>query len=617
MSELPEKKAVRQRLADSKPSPKNSKRTQPPTPATDSLPDHKFLPDYEDDQHHKQPTRILRDIVRDLRFQIVAGLLLAAILVTLAAPPLYRRVKVWRANQFMDQSEAVAKEGNMPKAMGFIRQAVLLAPGDEALFRRVRLFNAGIGDLPSLNALQNLMLEGQASPDEILVLAEQSLALRKTTITKAALEKLAAHPSARRTIIEMRLTAFEGNPQAAVDLARASLKDYPPAEGEKILLATAELVLKTNPEVSRQILLPISEKKTPSGIEALRLLANQQLTVSLPQALDPVSLANALAAHPLHKNEDLLQAAELRILANPGSKPASLTQLANHFSNLKEEDQIIFVRWLNRRQSYQEAIDYVGRERALSKTDWLLIYLDALAGLNRWNEVFTLLDANSVAGLSEGIRLLFLARAAQQSGDKAKADDSWREMQRSLLYEKPEVVSFVAAYAMRIGEREQASKAYTILARRRESALEGFLGLIRTTPKNSPAVDLIPVYTEFLEIFPNLEEARNDLTYLQLLSNQNVFDASFLAHDALKKSPNSLAAMSLSALAHLRNGDSAMADEIYQDKLIAWSTAPDPWKNIRAAVLYASGKKSEADELAAMIDRNQLRPEERALLPAE
>lgn len=615
MSELPEKEAIRQRLAASSSPLKNRSRMKSAAP--EPLPDHQVLPDYEDDHHHKQPTHILRDIVQDIRFKIVAGILIVAVFATLAAPPIYRRVKVWRAHQFMDQCEAIGKTGNMPKAMGFMRQAVLLAPGDEALFRRVRLFNASIGDLPSLNVLQNLMLQGQASPDEILVLAEQSLALRKTPITKAALEKLATHPSARRTIVEMRLTAFEGNPQAAVDLARSSLKNFPPAEGEKILLATAELVLKTNPEVSQQILLPISKKTTPAGIEALRLLATQQLTITGENSLNPIAVADALAAHPLHTNSDILQAAELRILANPASKPAILAQLATQFSNFKEDEQLSFARWLNRRQSHQEAVNFISRDRALSKTEWLLIYLDALAGLNRWNEVFTMLDANSVAGLSESIRLLFLARAAEQSGDKAKADETWREMQRSLLYEKPEVISFVAAYAMRIGEQDQACKAYTILSQRRESALEGFLGLIRCTPKNAPAADLIPVYTEFLEIFPNLEEARSDLTYLQLLSNQNVFDASFFAHEARKKAPNSLAAISISALAHLKNGDIGLAEELYKDKLIAWSTAPDPWKNIRAAVLYASGKKSEAEELVAMIDKNQLRPEERALLPVK
>lgn len=614
MSELPEKEAALQRLAAASSPLKNRPSTQ--TPQSEPLPDHKALPDYDDDHLHKQWTPILRDIVRDIRFKFVVGVLLLAVLVTLGAPPVYRRVKVWRAHHFMDQCEATAKMGKMQKAMGFMRQAVILAPGDEALFRRIRLFNASIGDLPSLSVLQNLMLEGQASPEEMLVLAEQSLVHRKIPITKAALEKLAPHPSARRTIIEMRLIALEADPQDAVELARASLKDFTPSEGEKILIATAELVLKTNPEVSQQILLPISKKSTPGGLDALRLLATQQLAFRGKTSLDTVGLAEALAAHPLHANSDLLQAAELRLLANPASKARILAQLVDTFSTDKEDDQIIFARWLNRSQSYREAIDFITRDRALSKTEWLLIYLDALAGLNEWNEVFTILDANTASGLSESIRLLFLARAAQQSGDKTKADETWREMQRSLFYEKPEVVAFIAAYAMRVGENDQACKAYTILSQRRETALEGFLGLIRCTPKNAPASDLIPVYTEFLEIFPNLEEARSDLTYLQLLSNQNVFDAAFLAHEALEKAPNSLAAMSISALAHLKNGDTFQAEEVYKDKRIVWSTAPDPWKNIRAAVLFASGKKSEAEELEAMINKNQLRPEERALLPA-
>ena len=269
------------------------------------------------------------------------------------------------------------------------------------------------------------------------------------------------------------------------------------------------------------------------------------------------------------------------------------------------------------RQFQEESLAFIGRDRALAKTEWLLIYLDALAGLGRWNDVFTMLDANSVSGLSESIRMLFLARAAQKSGDSENAAKNWREMHLSLQYEKPEVVSFVAAYTMRIGENEQAAKVFTVLARRRESALEGYLGIIRCTPKNSPAIDLIPVYNEFLEVFPNLEEARSDRAYLQLLTNQSGFDAAVLARDNLKKSPNSLAAMSIAALALLKDGEPAQADEIYKDKLIAWSTAPEPWKNIRAAVLYANGKKSEADEIASTIRKDQLRPEERALLPAD
>jgi hypothetical protein len=613
MSDYSKKEAPRQRLAATPPPRKKtvSETAKSPEP----LPDHKHLPDYEDDSPHRQVTHILRDIVFDLRFQVTSGILILAILAALAAPPIYRRIKVWRAHQFMDQCEAIAKTGKFPKAMALLRQALLLAPADEKLFRRVRLFNAGIGDPLSLNVLLNLMVEGQASLDEILVIAEQSLVQRKTAITKEALQKLSAHPSARRSIIEMRLTAMEGNPQAAVDLARASLKNFPPDEGEQILIATADLVLRTNPEISQEILSPISKKSTANGLAALRMLAHQQLTVTGKNSIESSALAKGLTSHPLHINNDLLLAAEVEILNNPSTKPTLLNELTSRFSTLKEEDQFNFVRWLTRRQYHQEAIDFVGRDRALANPEWLFLYLDAMAGLDRWNDIFSLLDANSVVGLSDGIRLLFLARASEKCGDQPKANQSWREMQAALQYEKPEVVSFVAAYTQRIGEHAEARKAYNILAQRRESALEGYLGIIRCTPKNAPAAELIPVYNELLEVFPNLQEARSDLAYLQLLTDQNITDASFFANESLKRSPNSLAAMSVYALAQLKNGTPDLADEIYTGKPIAWSTAPDNWKNIRAAVLYAAGKKTEADEIAALIDKNQLRPEELALLP--
>ena len=610
MSGMSDKKAPRR---GSEVLPPNSEENHGPV----SLPNHNHLPDYDDDRGHKQPTHILRDIVFDIRFQIVAGILIFCIIAALSAPPVYRKFKVWRASQLMDRCEQYGAAGNLQKAFIFMRQAVVLAPGDEGIFRRVRLFNASIGDQAALGILEALMLEGQARPDELILLAEQSLVFRKTPITKEALKKLEAHPSARRTIVEMRLTASEGNPQAAVDLARSSLKNFPVVEGEKIMLATADLVLKTNPEVSRQILTPLSKKNSENGLAALRLLASQSLEAGAKNSPESINLAKSLEAHPLRANADYLLAGRLRVLHDPAAKSAVLSQLSARLSTQNEEEQISYARWLAARQFQEESLAFIGRERALAKTEWLLIYLDSLAGLGRWNDVFTMLDANTVSGLSESIRMLFLARAAEKSGDSVNASKNWREMHRSLQYEKPEVISFVASYTVRIGENEQAAKVFTILAGRRETALEGYLGIIRCTPKNSPAIDLIPIYNEFLEVFPNLEEARSDRAYLQLLTNQSGFDADVLARENLKKSPNSLAAMSIAALALLKDGEPAQADEIYKDKLIAWSTAPDPWKNIRAAVLYANGKKSEADEIASTIRKDQLRPEERALLPAD
>ena len=65
----------------------------------------------------------------------------------------------------------------------------------------------------------------------------------------------------------------------------------------------------------------------------------------------------------------------------------------------------------------------------------------------------------------------------------------------------------------------------------------------------------------------------------------------------------------------LKSGTAAEADALYDGKTISWLSAPAAWKTVRAAVLYGIGKKKEADELARTINKSQLRPEERALLP--
>jgi hypothetical protein len=65
----------------------------------------------------------------------------------------------------------------------------------------------------------------------------------------------------------------------------------------------------------------------------------------------------------------------------------------------------------------------------------------------------------------------------------------------------------------------------------------------------------------------------------------------------------------------LKTGNPSGADALYEGKTIAWLSAPTAWRTIRAAVLYGIGKKKEADELVRTINKSQLRPEERALLP--
>jgi len=590
---------------------------EPPETPKPIAPAASELPDYELDEPKRRAHHWLLDQIADIRVRIVLGLVALGFIAWLAAPPLYREIKARRALHLMEKSEAAASNGKIEESINTMRQAVLMAPGNEEVFRRVRVLNASFGDPASLNAIAATMMDGQANTDEILVVAEQSIKSGQKTLARTAVDKLATAASPRKTVAEIKLLDAEGRRSEALALAKKSLAGLEPADADKIKLATAEVMLADDPATSQTLLLELAAKPSPEGLAAARILANHQLSKPKAAGLTPSKAADILAAHPLKSPDDLLLSADLRILEDPSSKRTVISELKKQRAKAPDADALAFARWLNRRMAHSDTIEFVGRERAIGSQDWLLVYLDALAAQNQWSDVFNILDAEQVAGLSESIRLLFLARSASESGEKEKADAAWDEMQTGLAFEKPEVAAFVASYAMRVGERDQALRAYTTMSNRKETALEGYLGLIRCWPSNAPASELLPVYTDFVETFPAISEAHTDLAYLKLLTKTATRRTAAEALEIYNKQPSSLAAISVAALGMLRTGDFARADALYNGKVIAWSTAPAPWKNIRAAVLHSLGRKDEAESLLSGVDRNTLRPEERALLPAE
>ena len=612
MKEFPPKAVSRRPTLDRRSSLNSNNADQPPE--SEALIDHPPLPDhdiyYSPDSHSRGPFGRLSDPL----IHIPLALILTVVVGWLLTPIVSDAVNVWRANQLIALSDTAASNGKLLDAMSLVQKANTLAPNNEFIQRKIHLVGAALGDMPAITELQTLMTNGLANTEELLTLAEQSIKAGKPRMAQAAIDKITEDRSARKISIEMQLITLSGNPTAAVELAKEALPNLSTPDAEKILLVTADLLLKINPKSSQDILIPLSKKNDMTGIEALRLLAIQQSLNAQNSAIRPSEIAAQIQAHPLHTSDDALVVADLLIFEKPEGKKKIIADLATSRYSAPTPDAIAFARWLNRRFDYKEAIDFIGKDRALSDADWLLVYLDAHAGLDRWGDVFTLLDADTVVELSESIRLLFLARAAKKAGKEIEADDLWREMHRILAFEKPEIASFVAAYTFRIGEQEQSIKAYRILAHRRDTALEGYLGITRNWPKNDPAENLLAVYDEFLQSFPNLTGQQIEQAYLELLVGRDTTEAAAKALSLLKHSPDSLPAISSAALGLLKMGEIEKANATCKAKEIDWQNAKDSLKCVRVAVLQAAGKTQEAEEIASRINKSQIRPEELMLL---
>ncbi len=573
-----------------------------------------FLPDYDTDEVPPSFRERWIEVLADIRVRILLGAFILAALVWTVIPPVYSVLKIWRARDFAHQASVAWDKGDESGALMLMRRAVLIAPNDEDIFRLGRLLNARMGDPSSINALEILAHKNEANRDELIELAQQALKSGNRKTARAAFKKITGKRTVEITILEMQLLAMENKIANVIALAKKSLPDLDMADAEKLRLALAGLILKVDPHAAEAILTPLAASPSASGIASLRLLAKLHLDGAMPSGTVMKGLGDQLAAHPLRNANDALIVADLRIKENPARTQAVIEELRRVRSNGNPDEEIAFARWLNKRKAYQEVIDFIGKERALSSSTWLLIYLDAMAAQNRWPEIFAMLDTDSLVGLSETLRSLLLARSAEKTGDKVKAEEAWREMHRNLVYEKPEGALFIAAYAIKSGNIKEGLKAFWTLARRPDTAIQGFLGLIRFTPKAASAAELLPVYSEMLESFPNFQEARSDYAYLCLLSGNNLEEAGEVSREILAKDPNSLAAISVAALAYYKSGEFSKAASLYDGKMVLWKTAPPQWKAVRVAVLFALGRNKEAAELAATIDVSNLRPEERQLL---
>ena len=128
-----------------------------------------------------------------------------------------------------------------------------------------------------------------------------------------------------------------------------------------------------------------------------------------------------------------------------------------------------------------------------------------------------------------------------------------------------------------------------------------------------PLDELEKELTAFSHDFPALTDVENDLTYVRLLHGSELDAAQEASARLVRLQPELLAYRTTAALAALKKGNPDAALQVYAGWQIDWSTAPDRFKVVRAAVLAAAGRTEEAAAARAMIRGEALRPEERKL----
>jgi Tfp pilus assembly protein PilF len=559
-----------------------------------------FLPD-----PHAEPNPRRRKWI----IAIVIGFVLAAI----CAKPGYHYFKQWRSTQLVTQAEQLMNDGKWTDALPKAQAAFQLDQESERTIRAMARLLTRNGRDEALRYWQSLAERGVLSGEDRKQLIALTLVHRRFDLARQPLDDALKAKPVDSDILRLAAEYMSGigQPARALVFARSALEMD--ANNVQLELFVARLLLNSG-EVNaiqdgKGLCWKIAEgTNNIAALDALNVLSELPSMASS----ELLQVYKKLEARPGHRIRDDFAAADIQWRIFPERRSLFLAQMIAQYQKGSKEGILALGRWLNAKGIPEKTINVLLLEDALKDRDLLLVYLDALSTLKRWAEVDKILT-NEKTSLEPVLLAIFKARAASELGQNKAAELYWRSAE-DLAVQQPQWLSYLADYAAKNGEFNQAEKAYRLLSKISRTSRDGYNGLIQLAERRGRTQELRDILKEMGEQFPDELAIQNDIIYLGLLLNESVPNSVEKARQALDKNQDSYAARTTLALGFLRLSKIAEAKALYTASPINWSTALPGWQAVYVAVLGTSGQQNTAKALAKLIDTSKLKPEEKELI---
>lgn len=582
----------------------------PPPPAAEELPSYGM--------EEEAPTG-WRAWLRGRRLVLFILLLTLAATAAFGARPLYREIKARRALTIAGQAGEAIDAGDGAKAATLLRQASLMAFDDKRVADRVTFHAARAGDMASVAELGKKLSAGTASTEEILVFGERSLGAGQVQDAARAVEalppQLPAADAARRAAMAAGLLLAQNKGGEAASSLREALTTLSGPEGDNLRVMLANTLLASEDPSGREEARPLLEQAStnpgPEGTAALRLLALSSAGLS-PEARTQVDqIVERLRNHPSATDSDELFTARLLLSSDPDRKSATVADLVQRL-NAREasiEARVAAARWLIGQQINEPVLDLINPAEPSRHAGALMVRLDALSGLERWEECAALVEENRGGTLPDTLYHLFRARIAETRDEATAAEAEKRQLRQVMQFAEMPHVLFVARYAESVGWKPESFAAWRILATDNAAAAEGLRGQLRTMPLSMRSADGADLAGKLLDLQPEDPSARLSAAYFRLMAGQMIDESATVAEALLEADPASVDTRRVAALARLRTGQAARGLEIWPGE----ENEPR-WRALHAALLRGAGQTERAKAVAAEINPDELNPDERELL---
>lgn len=346
------------------------------------------------------------------------------------------------------------------------------------------------------------------------------------------------------------------------------------------------------------------------------------LTLTLAATPEPVAVgrtmsltkvANALENHPDARPYHKLLALELRARQDPALADQYVTDAVERFRNGDDETLVALAGWLNKIGRPAKTLEVLPEARASQRQDLFLQYLNALGGLQRWNEIKDRLISERFP-IEPVLQHMYLAVAQTHLGSATGATNEW---QRALEVAKtPEKLSILANYAEQNSANDIADAAYAGAIKIEPKNRDAYGGRLRLALAAGKTADAQTIAEEITQLWPDDATARNQDAYLRLLLGASGEQAEAAEREAdvlVKKGPRNWLARATLGLARLRLGRNKDALAAFRG-IKATGNEPPGALAVRAAILAVNGYEEGARNDALLLAAKPLLPEERALI---
>jgi hypothetical protein len=571
-------------------------------------------------------------LARRKRRIIVIGsvvLVLAILFGVFGRQPAGRAIRAWQAQRHAQKAFAFINKEQWDDARSEAMAAFQLSPDQPEALRAVARYLTRLHSIEALDFWKQLSRKTSLTRSDVRDEAMIAIIAGDVALADTAMDELIdSHAEPADWLLAAQLAMQKNLPDEAKSYLEKIVADSRATESEQFRATLLQLSLAANSPSERANALTrlgkLAEGKTATSLDALVVVA--QNTLSAPADSndstrnEAARLASALENHPLAKAKHKLLAFDLRIHADPRQREQLIARAIADWKDSDPDDRLDLARWLNSKGEYQRAIDSIPLEKAMQSRDLFLQHLDALGGLGRWKELEQQLRGGKFP-LEPFLEAMYLARCNNQLGEQTASENNWQRALEAAQGDARKLIT-LAQYAEQNKEAEIAEVAYNNAAAITPRLRLAWDGRLRLAQASRDTKKIHAVLANMLALWPDDLAIQNDEAYSRLLlcppaapeTKSQAATIEKLAEKLIQREPQSLPHRTLLALALLRQERAEDALRVYSQIQVKQDEVSDSALAVHAAILAATANLENAKTEAAQLKRDQLLPEEQALI---